>query len=275
MRHIQAAPEILNIHLGRTGCDQKTRRKFKTNDTLEVPGFLDVSRYLEQHVFAPGSQVVYRLASVVSQRGDTAQSGHYVSYVRDGGATPSRAAEPIMEAEEVNCVMQESLDLKEHVARECRILSETIMNEDATLAADGQSHLLNEVRREANSQRFLTIERATTLGIPFTRIINTSLDPTYHPDNADWFDPVLLVYEKWIEKYHTDEETGKRIYQLPVNVPNRDYQGPARRGKDGTVQCHDDNNGDAVGVGAAERRYQENIKHDVHIPFPGYATPGH
>lgn len=269
MRRMQTAPEILNIHLSRTGYDSKIMSQYKTNDTLEAPQFLDVSRYLERHIFTPGTKVVYRLAAVVSHKGDTAQSGHYVSYVRDERKAPDRAAEPVIEAEEVERIMKESLDRKAHVDKKIRELADTVRRENEILKNLGRTSQLNDERRQKNSDRFMAIEegdsdwirlnddRATIPGIPFTRIINTSRDPAYTPQHQDWFDPVLLIYEKYVEKYVIDTEKGLRVYQVPMNVPHSDFQGPEQ-----------DKN-DNVSVAQAQTLFTETIDNDVPVPQRG------
>lgn len=274
MRRMQTAPELLNIHLARTGWDANLARPFKSNSIVDAPEFLDVSRYLEPHIFAPGTRVLYRLASVVSHAGESAHSGHYVSYVRDDRATPARPAKPILEADEVDRVMREATERKKLVARESHTLAETIRNENAAVGSKNQ---LSADRREANSERFLAIERYDSAwarindtcvvpGIPYTRILNTSRDPMYHPKNGkgDWFDPVLLVYEKWVEKYAVDTNTGKRLYQLPLNVPNAElYMGPTR-GK-----AKDPHNRPPENPGVDEILWEDNATKDVRIPERG------
>ncbi|ERT00492.1 hypothetical protein HMPREF1624_03865 [Sporothrix schenckii ATCC 58251] len=283
MRRMQTAPEVLNIHLARTGYDRTQQRTFKTSDIVDAPEFLDVSRYLETHIFAPGTRILYRLAAVVSHAGDSAQSGHYVSYVRDDRlaaltSTVSRpAGAPVYDADEVERLVRESAERKKNIANASHQLSETIRVENQGRRGVLLTPAEAARRREQNSMRYMAIESTDSgwarinddrlvPGVPFTRIVNTSRDPAYHPNNGsgDWFDPVLLVYEKWVETFVVDKPTGERTYQLPLNVPGQ-YALFMGRTRGNAPDPHPR----PVNREVDERLWRQNANKDVRIPDHG------
>jgi len=91
---IQHAPNLLMIALNRTAMEViyhndgtvRNHKKYKHLRAVVIPEALDVSPWLNHHQFGLGSKVSYRLAGVVSHRGETMDAGHYQSYVRGGQA---------------------------------------------------------------------------------------------------------------------------------------------------------------------------------------------
>lgn len=100
---LQKTPDVLLIVLGRNTGRLRTVRNRRSKPVLDengrrqhhyvgkknlaavtIPEELDVSRWLDQHEFGPGSKVKYRLTGMVSHQGKSMHAGHDNSFVLAG-----------------------------------------------------------------------------------------------------------------------------------------------------------------------------------------------
>ena len=83
---ITQAPDILCIHLNRTGFSKTTGEPFKVLDDISFLEELDLSEFAEDDE----TSLRYRMYSVVAHRGPTVISGHYIAAVRHRGGQQFR-----------------------------------------------------------------------------------------------------------------------------------------------------------------------------------------
>ncbi|CAK7234775.1 hypothetical protein SBRCBS47491_009063 [Sporothrix bragantina] len=263
-RRMQTAPEVLPINLVRTGYDPATNHIYKTSNIVDAAEFIDVSPFLEPHIFMPGTRILYRLAAVVSHAGDSPQSGHYVSYVRHDPDEKRQGSAAIHDYEDARRVMREARARRGLVGSESLRIAKDMRSQRVQLGSHAPP-------ASASSDRFWAIERHDShwarvndsqveTSIPFTRIMNTTHDQTWQPTSRNWFDPVLLVYEKWVEKHVVDKRTGLRAFQVPMNMPggSSNSVAPAR----GSARTRADHANPSVD----ESLWRANATADVRVP---------
>ncbi len=211
---MQTTPELLPVQIQRVGNSGNKR-----HTVVDFGEFLDVSPWLEPHIYAEGTRIIYRLAAVVSHQSDNARSGHYVSYVRTspGSAGADAAFEPVAEYSTAHRIMSRVQSTAARVKRDSRAARDRVGASTSRKSSDIRAiEALNAGWSRVNDGK-----GAAQPNIPFTRINNTSLDPMYNKNRDEWFDPVLLIYEKWIEKFVRDSITNRRVYRVPMNSTTR------------------------------------------------------
>lgn len=74
-------PEVLLVKINRNLFRDSLQKK--NMQAIDVPEVLEMTDWLEHSDFQAGSVAKYRLSGVVSHRGQSVTSGHYVSYIRE------------------------------------------------------------------------------------------------------------------------------------------------------------------------------------------------
>ncbi|XP_051175741.1 ubiquitin carboxyl-terminal hydrolase 48-like isoform X2 [Leptopilina boulardi] len=74
---LDSLPEVLNIHFLRFVFNRLSGQKKKVNTAIQFPEKLDMSQYLG----CPPNTHVYNLVAILSHRGSSAHSGHYIATI--------------------------------------------------------------------------------------------------------------------------------------------------------------------------------------------------
>ncbi|EFX02307.1 ubiquitin specific peptidase y chromosome [Grosmannia clavigera kw1407] len=224
LKRLQATPEVLTIQLMRLHWNPQANTTTKMHDVVDFPQFLDVSRWLEPHVYGSQSRVLYRLAAVISHSGN-GQGGHYVTFVRRQEAirTFAQLSDPtvVWTAKQADEQLQRTINDTMRQEGVLRPGSDQVIGQ-STGPFDDHWPVPDKKRvceLEALDSGWLRISDTQVAdNVPFRKVNNTSRDVDHQVGSADWFDPILLLYEKMVEEFHDDPIVGERVFQQPMNA---------------------------------------------------------
>lgn len=230
LHRLQTAPEVLAVQLLRMRFAEEIGGYVKMHDRVDFPQFLDVSRWLEPHLFGRNSRIVYRLSAVISHHGDGNRTGgHYVTFTRRRGPTQTfkQAYDPAVVLADMLADEQLQASIDDRMRMEG--IARPAPGQDAGQDA-GQSSgpfddfwpvpdkcRVRELENEDNGWVCIS-DKTVVEGVPFRKITNTTRDVDHNIDSSDWFDPIMMIYEKCVEEFDKDCIVGERVFQRPMNL---------------------------------------------------------